>query len=229
MRIDILTLFPAMFQGPLSESIVKRAVSGGLVEIELHDIRRWSQDKHGRVDDYQYGGGAGMVMMCEPLAAAIDELSSQRQYDEVIYLTPDGERLSQGLCNELSLSANLLMICGHYKGIDQRIRDAYVTREVSIGDYVVSGGELPAAVLVDSIVRLLPGALGDEESALTDTFQDGMLSAPLYTRPVEWRGRTVPEVLLSGNDKLIEQWREQQAQERTDSWIKEQGVVTNDQ
>lgn len=223
MRIDILTLFPGMFAGPLSESIVKRALSGGALEVELHDIRQWSEDRGGRVDDYQYGGGAGMVMQCAPLSAAIESLLSERSYDEVVYLTPDGERLTQGRCNSLSLAGNLLLLCGHYKGIDQRIRDEYVTLELSIGDYVLSGGELAAMVVVDSVARLQPGVLGDEESALTDSFQDGLLSPPLYTRPAVWRGRRVPDVLLSGNDKLIDQWREQQALEKTARWERQGG------
>lgn len=215
MRIDILTLFPALFEGPFSESILKRAQDGGYVEIYTHDIREFSTDKHKRVDDYQFGGGAGMVMAIQPIADAIEHLKSEREYDHIIYMTPDGLTLNQRTANTLSLSGNLMILCGHYKGIDQRIRDHYITDEISIGDYVLTGGELAACVVVDSIVRLLPGVLSDEESALTDTFQDNLLSAPIYTRPAEYNGWRVPDILLSGHEANIEAWREQQAFERT--------------
>jgi len=215
MRIDILSAVPNLLQGPFSESIVGRARKAGVVEVEVHDIRRWTTDKHGKIDDTPFGGGAGMVMAIQPIVDAIADLQSQRDYDEVIYLTPDGQRLEQSTVNQLSLSGNLLMLCGHYKGIDQRIRDHVITREISIGDYVLSGGELAAAVLADAIVRLIPGAIGDGESALTDSFQDGLLAPPVYTRPADWDGRQVPEVLLGGDHAAIEEWRMQEALERT--------------
>ncbi len=215
MRIDILTLFPQMFDGPLSESIIKRAQAAGLVEIHLHDIRDYSTDKHRHVDDYPFGGEAGMVMKIEPVAAAIDDLKSQRHYDHILFMTPDGERLCQKMSNQLSLAGNIMILCGHYKGIDYRIREHYITGEISIGDYVLTGGELAAAVVVDSVVRLIPGVLSDEMSALTDSFQDNLLAPPVYTRPAEFNGWRVPDVLLSGNDALIAEWREQQAYERT--------------
>ena len=215
MRIDILTLFPAMFEGPMSESIIKRAQEDGTVEIHTHDIRSFSTDRHHRVDDYQFGGGAGMVMAIQPVADAIEHLKSQRDYDHIIYVTPDGHTLNQKMANTLSLSGNIMILCGHYKGIDQRIRDHYITDEISIGDYVLTGGELAACVIVDSVVRLIPGAISDEESALTDTFQDGLLAAPIYTRPAEYNGWKVPDVLLSGHEANIEKWREEQALERT--------------
>ena len=215
MHIDIISVVPELLASPLSHSIMQRAKDKGLLSVEVHDLRPYGLGKHRSVDDYQFGGGAGMVMRCEPLAALIDELSSQRTYDEIIYLTPDGERYAQARANQLSLGQNLLLICGHYKGIDQRIRDVYVTLEISIGDYVLSGGELAAAVLVDSIGRLLPGVLNDETSALTDSFQDDLLAPPVYTRPAEWRGHRVPDILLSGNTPKIEEWREEQAEERT--------------
>ncbi|HMM10903.1 MAG TPA: tRNA (guanosine(37)-N1)-methyltransferase TrmD [Bacteroidales bacterium] len=215
MQIDIITIFPEMFEGPFSESIIKRAVQKNLVNIVIHNLRDYATDKHRKVDDYPFGGGAGMVMMIEPLDRCISHLKSQRTYDEVIFLSPDGQRLHQNLCNTLSLKTNLMLLCGHYKGIDERVREHLVTMEISIGDYVLSGGELAAAVLTDSIVRLLPGVLGDESSALSDSFQDGLVSAPVYTRPRSYKGWDVPEVLLSGNDKLIREWRLQQAQERT--------------
>lgn len=204
-----------MFDGPLSESIIKRAREKGIVEIELHDIREYSTDKHKRVDDYQFGGGAGMVMMIEPIAAAIESLKAQREYDHIIYMSPDGQTLNQQTANRLSLSGNIILLCGHYKGIDQRVRDHYITDEISIGDYVLTGGELAACVVIDSIVRLIPGAISDEESALTDTFQDGLLSAPIYTRPAVYNGWGVPDILLSGHEANIEKWREEQAYERT--------------
>jgi len=215
MRIDILTLFPAMFEGPFSESILKRAVSAGNVEIHLHNIRDYSTDKHNKVDDYPFGGGAGMVMQIEPIATLIDKLRGERSYDEIIYMTPDGERLEQQIVNNLSLKGNLIILCGHYKGVDHRLREHYVTREISIGDYVLTGGELAAAVLVDAIVRLIPGVISDETSALTDSFQDNLLAPPVYTRPAEYNGWKVPEVLLSGHQANIDKWREEQAYERT--------------
>lgn len=215
MRIDILSAVPNLLQGPFSESIVGRARKAGVVEVEVHDIRKWTTDKHGKIDDTPFGGGAGMVMAIQPIVDAIADLQSQRDYDEVIYLTPDGERLTQGRVNQLSLSGNLLMLCGHYKGIDQRIRDHIITMEISIGDYVLSGGELAAAVLSDALVRLVPGAIGDGESALTDSFQDGLLAPPVYTRPADWQGHTVPDVLLGGHHAEIEKWRMDQAMERT--------------
>jgi tRNA (guanine37-N1)-methyltransferase len=215
MKIDIITLFPEMLEGPLGHSIVKRALDKGLAEIRFFQLRNWSNDKHNRVDDYPFGGGAGMVMKAEPLAACIDELCETTNYDEIIFLTPDGQTLHQNMANELSLKGNLLLICGHYKGIDQRIRDLYVTREISIGDYVLSGGELAAAVLADSIIRVIPGVLGDETSALSDSFQDGLLDAPCYTRPADFRGLTVPEILLSGHDAKISAWRHEQSVQKT--------------
>src|SRR5215203_7115809 len=215
MRIDIITVLPELLESPLSHSIMKRAQSKGLLEVHLHHLRKWAVNEYGQVDDYQYGGGAGMVMMPEPLANAIEELGKEKPFDEIIFLTPDGETLNQKTANTLSLKQNLLLICGHYKGIDQRIREKYVTKEISIGDYVLSGGELAAAVLVDAVGRLIPGVLNDETSALTDSFQDNLLAPPVYTRPAEWQGRVVPEVLLSGNDKLIEEWRHEQSLLRT--------------
>lgn len=215
MKIDIITLFPEMLEGPLGHSIVKRAIDKGLAEVRFFQLRDWSNDKHNRVDDYPFGGGAGMVMKAEPLAACIDELCQTTNYDEIIFLTPDGQTLNQNMANELSLKNNLLMICGHYKGIDQRIRDLYVTREISIGDYVLSGGELAAAVLADSIIRIIPGVLGDETSALSDSFQDGLLDAPCYTRPAVFRELSVPEVLLSGHDAKISAWRHEQSVQKT--------------
>ena len=215
MRIDILTVLPGLLDGPFSESIVKRGIEKGLVEVHLHDIRDFSKDKHKKVDDAPFGGAAGMVLAMQPLHDAITHLQSERDYDEVIFLTPDGERLSQGRVNQLSLCGNMMMICGHYKGIDQRLRDHFVTLEISIGDYVLSGGELAAAVLTDALVRLVPGVIGDEMSALTDSFQDGLLAPPVYTRPAEYNGWKVPEVLLSGNHEKIRQWEEEQALKRT--------------
>jgi len=215
MRIDILTVLPELLESPFSASILKRAMDKGLVEVHLHNIRDYATNKYKSVDDYQYGGGAGMVMSCEPIAACIDQLMEERQYDEVIYMTPDGEVLDQSMANELSLKGNILMLCGHYKGVDERIRELYVTREVSIGSYVLSGGELAAAVLSDAIIRLIPGVLSNETSALTDSFQDDLLAPPVYTRPPEFRGKKVPDVLLSGNFKKIEEWREEMAYQRT--------------
>ena len=217
MRIDILTILPKLFDGPFSESILKRAQEKGHVSIHLHNIRDYSTDKHKNVDDYQYGGGAGMVMRIEPIAACIEKLKAERVYDEIIYMTPDGEILEQGASNQLSIKGNLMILCGHYKGVDDRIRQHYITKEISIGSYVLSGGELAAAVLVDSIVRLIPGVLNDETSALTDSFQDQLLSPPVYTRPPVYNGWSVPDVLLSGNSQEIDRWREDQALERTKS------------
>jgi tRNA (guanine37-N1)-methyltransferase len=216
MHIDIITVLPELLESAFSHSILKRAKEKGLLDIHLRNLRQWSLNEYGQVDDYQYGGGAGMVMMCEPLANAIESLSKERIYNEVIYLTPDGETFNQKMANQLSLSQNLLMICGHYKGIDERIREHFVTKEISIGDYVLSGGELAAAVLVDSIGRLLPGVLNDETSALFDSFQDELLAPPVYTRPADFRGWIVPEILLSGDPKKIAEWRYEQAIKRTD-------------
>ncbi len=215
MRIDILTLFPAMFQGPFSESIIKRAVEKGAVDIKLHDIRDFSTDKHKRVDDYPFGGGAGMVMQIDPIARAINKLKEERTYDHILFMTPDGRRFDQQEANKLSLSGNIIILCGHYKGVDHRVREHFVTGEISVGDFVLSGGELAAAVVVDAVVRVLPGVIGDETSALTDSFQDNLLAPPVYTRPSDYNGWKVPDVLLSGNDKLIDEWREKQAFERT--------------
>lgn len=215
MRIDILTILPALLQGPFSDSILKRAQEKKLVEIHIHNIRDYSTDKHKNVDDYQYGGGAGMVMSIEPIATLIEKLKAERNYDEIIYMTPDGEVLEQTTCNQLSLRENLMILCGHYKGVDERVRQHYVTKEISIGSYVLSGGELAAAVVVDSIIRLLPGVLNDETSALTDSFQDNLLSPPVYTRPPEFKGWKVPDVLLSGDFSKIDAWREEQALKRT--------------
>ncbi len=217
MRIDILTILPKLFDGPFSDSILKRAQEKGHVSIHLHNIRDYSTDKHKNVDDYQYGGGAGMVMRIEPIAACINQLKAERTYDEVIYMTPDGELLEQGISNQLSIKGNVMILCGHYKGVDDRIRQHYITKEISIGSYVLSGGELAAAVLVDSIIRLIPGVLNDETSALTDSFQDQLLSPPVYTRPPVYNGWSVPDVLLSGNSQEIDRWREEQALERTKS------------
>ena len=215
MRIDIITVQPQLLEGPFSHSIMKRAQDKGLLEVQVHDLRPYGIGKYKQIDDYAFGGGAGMVMQMEPLVTLTEELQALRTYDEIIYLTPDGEQLAQSRCNGLSLRQNLLMVCGHYKGIDQRYRDHFVTLEISIGDYVLSGGELAAAVLVDSLGRLLPGVLGDETSALTDSFQDGLLAPPVYTRPKSFRGWEVPEILLSGHEAKIEQWRYDQAMERT--------------
>ena len=215
MRIDIISVLPELLHSPFEHSIMKRAQQKGLLEVIVHNLRDYGIGKHKQIDDYQFGGGAGMVMMCEPLANCIDELQRARSYQEVIFLTPDGERYRQGIANQLSLHENIILICGHYKGIDERIREQYVTREISIGDYVLSGGELAAAVLVDSIGRLLPGVLGDEQSALTDSFQDDLLAPPVYTRPADFRGWKVPDILTSGNTRKIEEWRYEQALERT--------------
>jgi tRNA (guanine37-N1)-methyltransferase len=215
MRIDIITVLPELLESPFGHSILKRAQSKGLVEVVVHNLRDYSTNKHRAVDDYAYGGGAGMVLQIEPIARCIEHLQSQRSYDEIIYMTPDGETLQQGTVNELSLKKNLLFLCGHYKGVDERVREQYITREISIGDYVLSGGELAAAVLADSIIRLLPGVLNDETSALSDSFQDNLLAPPVYSRPANYKGHKVPDVLLSGHAEKIEEWRHQQAIERT--------------
>ena len=215
MRIDIITVMPELLESPFQHSILRRAKEKGLLDVHLHQLKDFGLGKHRQVDDYQYGGGAGLVMMIEPMAACIKSLQADRNYDEVIFMTPDGHTLNQSIANELSLNENILIICGHYKGIDQRIRDKYVTREISIGDYVLSGGELAAAVLVDSIGRLIPGVLNDGTSALTDSFQDDLLAPPVYTRPSDFDGMKVPDILLSGNDGKIEEWRYQQSIERT--------------
>jgi tRNA (guanine37-N1)-methyltransferase len=217
MRIDILTVLPSLLESPFGDSIVKRAKEKGHVEIHVHSIRDFTEDSHRTVDDYPYGGGAGMVLLAGPISKAIEQLKSERNYDEIIYLTPDGETLNQGRVNQLSLNKNLLLLCGHYKGIDDRIRQLYITKEISIGDYVLTGGELAAAVLVDAIIRLLPGVIGDETSALTDSFQDHLLAPPVYTRPEDFKGLKVPEVLMKGNHADIEKWRFDQAIERTKS------------
>ena len=215
MRIDILTVVPELLDSPLSHSIVGRAIKKGLVKINVHNLREYGLGSRRNVDDYSYGGDAGMVMMVEPVYNCIRDLEAERDYDEVIYMSPDGEILTQGIANELSLKNNLILLCGHYKGVDHRIREHLVTREISVGDYVLSGGEIPAAIVADAIVRLIPGALTDETSALSDSFQDGLLSPPVYTRPAEFNGWKVPDVLLSGNPKLIRQWQDEQALERT--------------
>ena len=215
MHIDILTVVPELLESPLSHSIVGRAIKKGLVEIKVHNIREYGLGPRQTVDDYCYGGDAGMVLMVEPVFRMIEDLKKERDYDEIIYMSPDGEILNQGISNGLSLKENIIILCGHYKGIDERIREHLVTREISVGDYVVSGGEIPAAILADSIVRLLPGALTDETSALSDSFQDGLVSPPVYTRPAEFNGWKVPDVLLSGNPKLIREWQDNQAIERT--------------
>ena len=215
MRIDIISAVPELLDSPLSHSIVGRAIKKGLVEIHVHNLRKYGIGPRKNIDDYSYGGDAGMVMMVEPVYRMIEELRSERSYDEVIYLSPDGEILNQAISNELSLKGNIILLCGHYKGIDHRIREHLVTREISVGDYVVSGGEIPAALLADSIVRLIPGALTDETSALSDSFQDGLLSPPVYTRPAEFNGWKVPDVLLSGNPKTIRAWQDEQSLERT--------------
>ncbi|HEY1060219.1 MAG TPA: tRNA (guanosine(37)-N1)-methyltransferase TrmD [Daejeonella sp.] len=215
MRFDIITVLPDLLVSPFAHSILQRAQKKGLAEIHVHNLRDYSNNKQKSVDDYQYGGGSGMVMSIEPFANCIEKLRSERDYDEIIFMTPDGETLNQSMANELSDKKNVIILAGHYKGIDQRIRDIFVTREISIGDYVLSGGELPAAVLVDSIVRLLPGVLNDETSALSDSFQGELLDAPVYTRPADWQGHKVPDILLSGHEAAINEWRHEQALERT--------------
>lgn len=215
MRIDILTVVPELLESPLNHSIVQRAKNKGLVEIHIHDIREYGKGNYHQVDDYSYGGDAGMILMIEPIYKLMSKLKAERNYDEIIYMSPDGELLDQPIANQLSCLENIVILCGHYKGIDHRIREHLITREISIGDYVLSGGELPAAVLCDSIIRLIPGAISDETSALSDCFQDNLLSPPVYTRPADFNGWRVPDVLLSGNPKLIAQWQEEQALERT--------------
>lgn len=215
MRIDIITVLPELLRSPFEASILKRAIDKGLVEVHLHNLRDYSTNKHKNVDDYQFGGGAGMVMMIEPIDACITKLKSERDYDEVIYMTPDGETLNQGMANRMSLLENIIILCGHYKGVDQRVRDHFITKEISIGDFVLSGGELAAAVVADSIIRLIPGVLSNETSALTDSFQDNLLAPPVYTRPAEYKGWKVPDVLLSGHSSNIDKWREDMALEHT--------------
>ena len=215
MRIDIITLFPELLQSPFEASIVKRAIDSGIAEIHFHNLRDYSKSKYKQVDDYPFGGGAGMVMMIEPIDKCISALKAARSYDEVIYMTPDGETLNQGIANQCSLYENIILLCGHYKGVDQRVRDHFITREISIGDFVLSGGELAAAVFCDSIIRLIPGVLGDESSALSDSYQDNLLAPPIYTRPADYKGWKVPDILTSGNTPEVEQWREDKAFERT--------------
>ena len=215
MRIDIITVLPELIKSPFEHSIIKRGIKKGLVEVHFHDLRKYAVNKYGKIDDAQFGGGAGMVMMIEPIDKCISQLKSEREYDEVIFMTPDAEILNQYTANILSLKANLIILCGHYKGVDQRVRELFITKEISIGDYVLSGGELGAAVLCDSIIRLIPGVIGDETSALTDSFQDDLLSPPVYTRPATYKDHKVPDVLLSGNFPKIDDWRNEQALERT--------------
>ena len=215
MRIDILTIHPELLKSPFEHSILQRAIDKKIVEIRLHDIRYYSTDKHKKVDDYQFGGGAGMVMCIQPIADCIDQLKSERKYDAVVYMTPDGERLDQSIANHYSTFENMIILCGHYKGVDQRFRDHYITHELSIGDFVLTGGELAAALFCDSIIRLIPGVISDETSALTDSFQDNLLAPPVYTRPAKYNNWKVPEILLSGNFPKIEEWRHEQAIERT--------------
>ncbi|RCR70924.1 tRNA (guanosine(37)-N1)-methyltransferase TrmD [Larkinella punicea] len=215
MRIDILTCLPRLLDSFFAHSILQRAQQGGFVEVVVHDLRDYTLDKHRRVDDYAFGGGAGMVMSIEPIARCIRALQTERSYDEVIYVTPDGERFEQRTANRLSLARNLIILCGHYKGVDERVRELFITKEISVGDYVLSGGELPAAVISDAIIRLLPGVLNDETSALTDSFQDDLLAPPVYTRPAEFEGHSVPDVLLSGHEAKINEWRFEKALERT--------------
>ena len=215
MRIDIITVLPELLESPFAHSIMKRARDKGLLQVHVHHLRQWAVNEHGQVDDYQYGGGAGMVMMCEPLVNAIETLTKERKYDEIIFMTPDGERFNQSIANQLSLKENMIIICGHYKGIDERIREHFVTREISIGDYVLSGGELAAAIVVDAVGRLLPGVLNDETSALMDSFQDNLLAPPVYTRPADFRGWKVPDILLSGDPKKVDDWRYEQSLQRT--------------
>ena len=215
MRIDIITCLPNLLESPFSDSILKRAITKGLVEVNIHDLRQYATDKHRTTDDYAYGGGAGMVMLIEPIDRCINQLRSERHYDEVIYMSPDGEVFDQKIANTLSMKNNLIMLCGHYKGVDERVREHLITREISIGSYVLSGGELAAAVVSDAIIRLIPGVLNDETSALTDSFQDGMISPPVYTRPADYKGWKVPDVLLSGHQGKIDAWRQEQSENRT--------------
>ncbi|TVZ50954.1 tRNA (guanosine(37)-N1)-methyltransferase TrmD [Dokdonia sp. Hel_I_53] len=215
MRIDIITVVPDLLKSPFEASIMQRSISKGLVDVQFHNLRDYTDTNYKQVDDYQFGGGAGMVMQIEPIDKCITKLKSERDYDEVIYMTPDGETLDQGMANTLSLKGNIIILCGHYKGVDQRVRDHFVTKEISIGDYVLSGGELGALILCDAVIRLIPGVLGNETSALTDSFQDGLLAPPIYTRPADYKGWKVPEILTSGNTPKIEEWREEQAYMRT--------------
>jgi tRNA (guanine37-N1)-methyltransferase len=215
MHISIITCLPKLLESPFSDSILKRAIKKGLVSVDIIDLRDYTTDKHKSIDDYAYGGGAGMVMMIEPIDRCINDLKSKRQYDEVIYMSPDGEQFSQSIANELSLKQNLIILCGHYKGVDERVREHLITREISIGDYVLSGGELAAAVVSDAVIRLLPGVLSDETSALSDSYQNDLVAPPVYTRPADYNGWKVPEVLLSGHEAKIEEWRHEQALERT--------------
>ncbi|NII84339.1 MULTISPECIES: tRNA (guanosine(37)-N1)-methyltransferase TrmD [unclassified Pedobacter] len=215
MRFDIITVLPALLESPFAHSILQRAQKKGIAEIVVHNLRDYAINKQKSVDDYQYGGGSGMVMSIEPFAACIEKLQAEREYDEIIFMSPDGVTLNQSTANELSIKKNIIILCGHYKGIDQRIRDIFVTREISVGDYVLSGGELPAAIVVDAVVRLIPGVLNDETSALSDSFQGELLDAPVYTRPADWRGHKVPDVLLSGHEAKVNEWRHEQALERT--------------
>lgn len=216
MRIDIITVLPELLKSPFEASILKRAIEKGLVEVHFHNLRDYTTKSYNQVDDYQFGGGAGMVLMIEPIDKCISALKQERDYDEVIYMTPDGETLNQQMSNRISLQENLIILCGHYKGVDQRVRDMFITKEISVGDYVLSGGELGAAILCDTIIRLIPGVLNNETSALTDTFQDNLLAPPIYTRPADYKGQKVPEILLSGNFPKIEEWRENEAQKRTE-------------
>ncbi|MCF6297413.1 MAG: tRNA (guanosine(37)-N1)-methyltransferase TrmD [Flavobacteriaceae bacterium] len=215
MRIDIITVSPELIKSPFEYSIIKRAIDKGIVEVHFHDLRKYALNKYGKIDDYQFGGGAGMVLMIEPIDKCISQLQAQRSYNEIIYMTPDAKTLNQQMANKLSSAENIIILTGHYKGVDQRVRDKFITQEISIGDYVLSGGELAAAVLSDAIIRLIPGVLGDETSALTDSFQDNLLAPPVYTRPAEYKDMKVPEILLSGNFPKIEQWRHEKALERT--------------
>lgn len=215
MRIDIITCLPNLLESPFSDSILKRAITKEIVQVNIHDLRQYATDKHRTTDDYAYGGGAGMVMLIEPIDRCISQLRAERQYDDIIYMSPDGERFDQKMANSLSLMKNLIMLCGHYKGVDERVREYLITREISLGDYVLSGGELAAAVVSDAIIRLIPGVLNDETSALTDSFQDGLVSPPVYTRPSEYRSWKVPEVLLSGHQAKIDAWRQEQSENRT--------------
>ena len=216
MRIDIITVLPELLKSPFEASILKRAIEKGLVEVHMHNLRDFSTNNYNQIDDYQFGGGAGMVMMIEPIDKCISKLKAERDYDEVIYMTPDGETLNQGIANQLSCQENIILLCGHYKGVDQRVRDQFITREISVGDFVLSGGELAAAIVCDAVIRLLPGVLGNETSALTDSFQDNLLAPPIYTRPSEYKGWKVPDILLSGHNEKIDQWREEQAFKRTE-------------
>jgi len=215
MRFDIITVLPDLLESPFAHSILQRAKNKGLAEIYVHNLRDYSTNKHKSVDDYPYGGGSGMVLQIEPFAKCIEQLQAERTYDEIIYMTPDGETFNQDIANGLSTKGNMMILCGHYKGIDQRIRDIYVTKEISVGDYVLSGGELPAAIVTDAIIRLIPGVLSDETSALSDSFQDGLLDAPIYTRPADWKGHKVPDILLSGHEVKIATWKHEQQLKRT--------------